>query len=222
MKILLTNDDGINSEKLLYTKSVLEQYGEVFLVAPTIQQSAKSMSLTIGGTTYKKIDDKTYSVDGSPVDCVKFAIAVLGLEPDLIVSGTNDGYNIGIDTLYSGTVGAVKQAQYYGFKTIAFSADRRGNVMLEKELKKTLDYIFEKDLLSVEYTLNVNFPREKFVDSNGIRETYVHYQKFTYQPELLEDRFIPNRQYVFGQELPKDSDAFAYKEGFTSISKIKI
>lgn len=222
MKILLTNDDGITSEKLLYTKEILEKFGTVYVVAPRTQMSAKSMSLTIGGSTFEKFDEFTYAVDGTPVDCVKFAHAVLRLNPDLVVSGTNNGYNIGIDTLYSGTVGAVKQAQYYGYETIALSADRKGNSLMEQELEKSINYIFDNKLLSKEHTLNVNFPREKFEKSNGIIETTVYYQQFSYEPEIVGNRFIPNRRYVFGQDLPLNTDARAYKEGYTSISKIKI
>lgn len=222
MNILLTNDDGIDSEKLLYTKSVLDKFGTVYVVAPSMQQSAKSMSLTIGGNTFEKRDDFTYAVDGTPVDCVRFAHAGLKLNPDLVVSGTNHGYNIGIDISYSGTVGACKQAQYYGYKTIALSADRKGNKILEDELERTLKYIFDKELPSSSYTLNVNFPREKFIQTNGIKETEVFQQEFEYIPTFEGNKFIPNRQYVMGQDLPENSDARAYKEGFTSISKVYI
>lgn len=222
MIILLTNDDGIHSEKIEYTKKILEKFGTVYRVAPKEQMSAKSMSLTIGGYEFEKIDEYNYAIHGTPVDCVGFAYYGLGLKPDLVVSGTNNGYNIGIDTKYSGTVGATLQAQYFGFKTLALSADRRGNNILEEELEKTIQYILDNDLLSVEYTLNVNFPREKFVHSKGIRHTEVYYQVFDFKPEIIGSRIAPNRQYVMGQYLPENSDALAYKEGYTSISKIKV
>lgn len=222
MIILLTNDDGIKSEKLQYTKSILQKFGTVYTVAPAVEQSAKSMALTIGGFDFKKIDEFNYAVEGTPVDCVNFAYAGLNLKPDLVVSGTNDGYNIGIDVNYSGTVGACKQAQYFGFNTIAFSADKKGNTILKQELEKTLQYILDNDMYSTEYTLNVNFPREKFVKSKGLKETTVYKQLFEYNPVIERNRFKPYRQYVFGQTLPENSDALAYKEGYTSISKITI
>ena len=134
MVILLTNDDGIGSEKIEYTKEVLEKFGTVYRVAPKEQMSAKSMSLSIGGFEFEKLDDFNYAVHGTPVDCVGFAYYGLGLKPDVVVSGTNNGYNIGIDTRYSGTVGATLQAQYFGFKSLALSADRKGNSILEQEL----------------------------------------------------------------------------------------
>jgi len=222
MLILLTNDDGIHSEKIEYTKKILENYGTVYRIAPKEQMSAKSMSLTIGGFEFEKIDDYNYAIDGTPVDCVNFAYAGLGLMPDLVVSGTNNGYNIGIDTRYSGTVAAALQAQYYGFKSLALSADRKGNSILEEDLNKTLKHIFEKDLLSMDYTLNVNFAREKFIHSKGIKYTDVYYQVFEYSPEIVRNKLLTNRRFVMGQHLPEDSDALAYKEGYTSISKIKV
>ena len=65
-----------------------QKYGEVITVAPSQEQSAKSMSLTYGGTTYTKYDDFTYSVDGTPADSVIFALVALDLKPDILVSGT--------------------------------------------------------------------------------------------------------------------------------------
>lgn len=222
MLILLTNDDGIHSKKIEFTKRVLEKFGTVYRVAPKEQMSAKSMSLTIGGFDFEKIDDYNYAIEGTPVDCVCFAYAGLNLKPDLVVSGTNNGYNIGIDTRYSGTVAAALQAQYFGFKSLALSADRLGNNILEEELETTLQYIFEKHLLSDAYTLNVNFAREKFTHSKGIKHTEVYYQVFEYAPEFDNNRFKPHRKFVMGQHLPENSDALAYKEGYTSISKIKV
>jgi len=222
MLILLTNDDGIHSEKIEITKKVLEKFGTVYRVAPKEQMSAKSMSLTIGGFDFEKIDEHNYAIHGTPVDCVNFAYAGLGLMPDLVVSGTNNGYNIGIDTRYSGTIGAALQAQYYGFKSLALSADRRGNSILEEDLEKTIQYIMDKDLLSINHSLNVNFAREKFIKSKGIKHTDVYYQVFEYQPEIIDNRLMPNRRFVMGQHLPEESDALAYKEGYTSISKIKV
>lgn len=222
MLILLTNDDGIHSEKIEYTKNVLKKFGTVYTVAPKVQMSAKSMSLTIGGFQFEKIDELNYAVHGTPVDCVNFAYAGLKLTPDLVVSGTNNGYNIGIDTRYSGTVAAALQAQYFGFKSIALSADRRGNTILQEDLEKTLQYIFDNELLSSQYSLNVNFAREKFEHSKGLRHTEVYYQVFEYLPEVEDDMFRPNRKFVMGQHLPENSDALSYKEGYTSISKIKV
>lgn len=222
MIILLTNDDGIDSFKLQYAKDVLSKYGTVYTVAPTFEQSAKGMALTIGGFNYTKIDDYTFSVDGTPVDCVNFALGGLSLRPDFIFSGVNNGYNLGFDIKYSGTVGACFQGQYFGVKTVAVSSDYKGSKVLEKELEKTMDYVIENGLLSVEYSLNINFPTEKEIESKGIMFTDPHYRKYEYRPEITENKYIPNRQRIKGEELPLNSDSYAIRHGFTSISKLKI
>ncbi len=222
MKILLTNDDGINSEKIAITRNILKEYGDVYTVAPSVEMSAKSMSLTIGGFTFKEIDEYNYAIDGTPVDCVNFGYGYFDFDFDLVVSGTNNGYNLGIDIRYSGTAGATFQAQYFGLKSLALSADNKGNKILESELKKTLDYIFSNNLLSNTHTVNVNFPREKFLVSKGIRETIVHHQVYGYRPEIVGNKYKPHRKYITDTDLPDNSDLKAYFEGYTSISKIKI
>ena len=177
MIILLTNDDGINSNKIQYAKKILEKYGTVYTVAPLVEQSAKGMALTIGGFYYNKIDEFNYSIEGTPVDCINFSLGGLNLRPDLVVSGVNDGYNLGFDTKYSGTLGACFQAQYLGFKTIAFSSDNKGIIMVESEFEKSLQYILDNNLLSKEYTLNVNFPKESLEKSNGILHTNLFFSQ---------------------------------------------
>lgn len=221
MIIVLTNDDGIESKKIKYAKKILSKYGTVYTIAPKTEQSAKGMSLTIGGFDYDRIDEYNYSIEGTPVDCVDFALGGLKLKPDFLFSGVNDGYNLGFDIKYSGTVGACLQAQYLGFKSIAVSSEQKGCIVLENELEKTLDYIMENDLLSEEYTLNVNFPREKDIKSKGIKFTVPYNRRYKYDPKITENRYEPNRELVWGEELPEKSDGCAIKHGYTSISKLK-
>jgi 5'-nucleotidase len=222
MIILLTNDDGIESSKLHFTKEVLQQYGTVYTIAPRVEQSGKSMALSIGGFHVEQLDEFTYIVDGTPVDCVNYAFAGLNLQPDLVVSGTNNGYNLGIDTRYSGTVGATLQAQYHGWKSIAFSSEKGTDTILKEELKPTLDHIFKHDMASPDYSLNVNFPRDKFGQSKGILEVTIHYHVFQYFPNQEGTFFHPNRTYIHEGNLPLDTDTWAYAHGYTSISKIKL
>ena len=221
MIIVLTNDDGIGSSKLNYAKEILSKFGTVYTVAPAAEQSAKGMSLTIGGFNYNKIDEYNYSVLGTPVDCVNFALGGLELRPDFLFSGVNNGYNLGFDIKYSGTVGACYQAQYFGFKTMAVSTDYKGSTILEKELEKTLKYIFDNDLLSSNYTLNVNFPPEKALESKGIKLTEPFYRKYEYKPRMTENKYEPNRKLIWDEDLPENSDGFAIRHGYTSISKLK-
>lgn len=221
MIFLLTNDDGFDSKKIKYTKEILQKFGTVYTVAPKTEQSAKSMSLTIGGFDFEKVDEFNYKVEGTPVDCINFAFGGLNIRPDITVSGTNDGYNIGIDTRYSGTVGACLQAQYFGCPTIAFSADKAGELILKQELEKTLRYMLDNKLPSKDYTLNVNFPRDSFETSKGILLSDLHHFQFTYSPVIKGNRFEPHRSYIEDVNLIKGTDTWAYVKGYTSITKIK-
>ena len=220
MIILLTNDDGIHSEKLIFARNILMKYGTVFTVAPSIEQSAKGMALTIGGFKYEKIDEFNYSIEGTPVDCVNFSLGGLRLMPDLVVSGINNGYNLGFDTKYSGTLGACFQAQYFGYKTIAFSSNNKGMKMIKNEFENSLEYILNNNLLSGDYTLNVNFPKETVLKSKGILHTNLFYQKYEYKPEMINNKYMPNRRIVRTDNLPKDSDAYAIRNGYVSITKL--
>ena len=139
-----------------------------------------------------------------------------------MVSGINDGYNLGFDTKYSGTLGACFQAQYFGFKTIAFSSDNKGMKMVKKEFEKVLKYIIDNNLQSREFTLNVNFPKESLDTSKGILHTELFYQEYEYSPEMIKNKYMPNRKIVKKESLPEDSDAYAYRKGYTSISKLYI
>ncbi|GAB4192616.1 MAG: 5'/3'-nucleotidase SurE [Phycisphaeraceae bacterium] len=138
MRILLTNDDGIDAPGLRALYSAVSGLGEVHVVAPEKVQSATSHAITLHrrirvarfprpGTDSNDGYHGT-SVDARPADCVKLAIAHLVPKPiDLVISGINAGANIGVNVLYSGTVGAAREAAFMGLRSIAISqhiADR--------------------------------------------------------------------------------------------------
>jgi len=109
-RILISNDDGINSEGLHKLHEILKTLGEVYVVAPDRDQSAVSHSLTLyRPLRLDKISDFVYTVDGTPTDCVNLAIngILRDKKPDLVVSGINKGENLGDDITYSGTVSEV-------------------------------------------------------------------------------------------------------------------
>ena len=124
MKILITNDDGIEAEGLKHLVNWARKLGEVSVFAPKTQQSATSQSIEIHGTFEVKKSSmfegiEAYSVDSTPADCVR--IAVLGMKKkfDLVLSGINNGPNVGGDIRYSGTVGACFEANMQGIKAMA-------------------------------------------------------------------------------------------------------
>ncbi len=221
MKILLVNDDGIFSERLQYAYEVLKGYGDIVVVAPKNEQSGKSASITIGALEHRSLENNQYYVIGTPADCVTFALFGLGFKPDIVISGINRGYNIGIDTLYSGTVGAALHANYHGYKAVAFSGDYSGMKNIERYFKETLDYIFNRDLLSKEYILNINLPKDIFKDSKGFKHTQVTYLKTILEGTIKGSEFISFRK-VLTADVPENSDVFAFKNGYISISKIAL
>ena len=124
MKILLTNDDGINAEGLATAIAVAEARGKFLAVAPFTEQSGKSHSITKDEPLrLRKIRKHVYALGGTPADCVKFALHELlaGTSPDLVISGINHGANLGQDTIYSGTVAAAIEAAMNNLPAIALS-----------------------------------------------------------------------------------------------------
>jgi 5'-nucleotidase len=129
-KILVTNDDGIHSQGIIELAEALEALGHVTVVAPAHEMSAASHSLTLTRPLrIEKIDDRHFSVDGTPTDCVTLAMSHIlkDAPPDLVVSGINKGGNLGDDVSYSGTVAGALEASIYGLPGIAVSLVQRTN-----------------------------------------------------------------------------------------------
>ena len=128
MRILLVNDDGYKADGINALDKILSECGhEIYMVAPSVEQSGKSHSMTLNEPGHiHRFADKHYNVDGTPVDCMIYSLksTLLDKKPDLIVSGINHGYNQSTDIVYSGTCGAARQAVMYGYKAIAISADK--------------------------------------------------------------------------------------------------
>lgn len=125
MKILLTNDDGIEAPLLHAVYDVIKDLGEVHVVAPARVQSATSHAITLhrpmAVTPYTCDRFEGHAVDGRPADCVKLALAQIVGPVDLVISGMNHGANVGINVHYSGTVGAAREAAFQGVPAIALS-----------------------------------------------------------------------------------------------------
>src|SRR5690349_24650044 len=122
-RILVTNDDGYRSEGILALAEALKPLGSVTIVAPTEEASAIGHALTLRHPLrLEKIAEHTFSVDGTPTDCVNIAIAQVFKElPDFVISGINKGWNLGDDVTYSGTVAGALEAALLGIPSIAVS-----------------------------------------------------------------------------------------------------
>lgn len=121
--ILLTNDDGIHSIGLVALRDALAKLGQCIIVAPDRDNSAISHALTMNRPLkVSKLEEDSYSVDGTPTDCVALGVKkILTSPPDLLVSGINLGPNLGDDISYSGTVSAAIEGTMYGIPSIAMS-----------------------------------------------------------------------------------------------------
>ncbi len=220
MKILLVNDDGYHSERLHYTKEVLSDYGDVWVVAPDKEYSGSSMAITPGPIPYEKINDREYIINGTPCDCVSFGIFGLNLKPDLVVSGVNYGLNLGTDYMYSGTVNAAMQATHFGYQAVAFSSHYGGDESMKAYLKPTLQHLFDREFLSHLYTISVNFPKDTIEKYKGIRHTTPYDRPIRLIGELKEDRFVYKRDFERFPSIPKDCDVAHLKDGKTTIIRI--
>lgn len=215
MKILLTNDDGYNSEGILLLKEKLQKYGEVTIVAPFEHMSAKSASITLmKWVKVDKIDEHTYAVHGTPTDCTSYALSELGEDFDLVVSGCNNGPNLSYDVLLSGTVGACFGAAVHRIKTVAFSSPFDDFSCCKEHFEEVLEYILNNNLLSKDYILNVNFPRGEY---KGIAIGQLYYRHDRYYNDTKDDTYYALRDIENFENMPKDADCRQVKEGLISI-----
>lgn len=166
MRILVTNDDGVNSPGILALAAALESLGKVTIVAPCDQQSAIAHSITIyQPLTVTQIQNgrkmPIYAVDGTPADCVKLAVGeILKERPHLVISGINHGGNVGINVIYSGTVAGAMEGSILGIPAIAVSLDTHEEARFAGYAQLTARWIeaHAKTLLREPIAYNVNIP----------------------------------------------------------------
>ena len=166
MKILISNDDGYQAPGIVALHAALSALDgvEVEVVAPEHNNSAKSNALTLHAPLYvQRASNGFRYVNGTPADCVHIAMTgLLGYRPDLVVSGINNGANMGDDTIYSGTVGAAMEGYLFGVPAIAFSQVERDWLELESAAHKAREIVqqmLHQQLIGVSpWLLNVNIP----------------------------------------------------------------
>ena len=175
MRILLSNDDGYFAPGLAALVEALGGLGEVVVVAPEQNRSGASNSLTLDRPLYlKKAASGFYFVNGTPTDCVHLAVTgMLDDLPDIIVSGINNGANMGDDTIYSGTVAAATEGYLLGIPSIAISLTNfEGNNYATAGLvARELVERFIRDPIRQPVLLNVNVPDIPYAELNGMEVT---------------------------------------------------
>lgn len=163
MRILLTNDDGIDAPGLHALRRAIDSLGEVHVIAPALVQSATSHAVTFHRPISVEKRDAGYAVSGRPADCVKLGIHALIDGPvDLVISGMNSGANVGINVLYSGTVGAAREATFNGIPGIAVSLhherwDHDHWDRAAQHARRAIDAVLE-DPLDGNTVTNINVP----------------------------------------------------------------
>lgn len=167
MKILISNDDGYLAPGIVALADALSAMAEIVVIAPDSNRSGSSNSLTLDRPlSLFKASNGFYFVNGTPSDCVHLALTgVLSYKPDLVVSGINQGQNMGDDTLYSGTVAAATEGYLFGVPSIAFSQVEKGWKHLDAAARAARDIVLRRfDSLQKPYLLNVNIPNVAYED----------------------------------------------------------
>lgn len=164
MKILVCNDDGYQAPGIVAMVAALERLGEVEVIAPELNNSAKSNALTLATPLSVRTASNGFRyVNGTPADCVHIALTgLLDYRPDLVVSGINNGANMGDDTIYSGTVGAAMEGFLMGIPAIAFSQVEKGWAHLDSAAQvvaQLVQGLSRAEMIGAQpWLLNVNIP----------------------------------------------------------------
>ena len=232
MNILITNDDGIRADGIIELAKELAKTHNIYVVAPDTQRSATGHAITIHNpimVNKEYIDDNisAYSISGTPADCVKIGVEALFKEVniDMVLSGINNGPNLGTDVIYSGTVSAAIEGFVQNKPSIAFSLNEF-NVSKEvysqvsKHASKIVNDIKDKLNILNDCILNVNG------EVKGTKITRLGERKYE---NVLEERVSPHGKRYFwigGKvkelEQENDSDIIAIEEGYITITPVNI
>ena len=235
--ILVTNDDGITAPGIRSLIKMMNEIGEVFVVAPDSPQSGMGHAITVDSALFcekVKIDDgpqcdREWACSGTPVDCVKLAITkILPRKPDLCVSGINHGSNSSINVIYSGTMSAAVEAGVEGIPAIGFSLSdfsystnfEAAGEYIKEIVRKSIDKKLQKGMV-----LNVNIPKLPKEELKGIR--ICRQAKAVWQEEYDERKDPRGRTYYWltgkfvNLDSGDDTDERALEEGYISIVPIQ-
>ena len=229
MKILISNDDGVLAPGIRALANELSTIADIEVMAPDRNRSGASNSLTLSRPLrVRQLDSGYYSVEGTPTDCVHLALTGFLDKPiDIVVSGINDGANLGDDILYSGTVAAAMEGRNLGFPAIAISMV--GDIIQHYEtaavIAKQLVLQLQRNPLPLKTILNVNVPDMPFDKIKGIEITRLGTR---HRAEPIVKEYDPRGQVIYwvGPSGPQDdagpgTDFFAVSRGFVSITPLQ-
>ena len=229
MKILLTNDDGINAEGIQNLYQKLKAKFETYIIAPDRERSACSNIFTMRDeVSLKKTQPNIYSVNGYPADCVSIGLhSKLIPEVDLVISGINHGPNLGDDVHFSGTVAAARTAYIFGKPGIAFSADtfHRPSVYFDQMSDFLCDFIDKNFPFNGQY-LNINYPDLPSDRVKGIKYTYLskrfYRDSYTIRQIDSDDECVLMLNGNIDTRDDRDSDSDVLNKGFISVTPLTI
>jgi len=232
MKILLTNDDGIDSPGLKAMEKKLSELYEVMVVAPAEERSGFSNSLTIHKSVkIKKISKNHYSCSGTPADCVHRTLhkIINGFVPDIVVSGINLGPNLGTDIVYSGTAAAARQAAIMGVPGVAVSVTAFCEPFY---FENAADFITENIISffkawNSDHFINVNVP--SIPTPAGNFEVMITKPSKRFYDEKLSHLIEPDESLDISYNIIKilhdnknDTDSYAVENNMISVSPVYI
>ncbi|MCZ6560862.1 MAG: 5'/3'-nucleotidase SurE [Gammaproteobacteria bacterium] len=230
MKILLSNDDGYLAPGLRCLAEAISDLAEITIVAPDRNRSGASNSLTLDmPLRVHRAEPNVYYVEGTPTDCVHLAITgLLDTEPDMVISGINDGPNLGDDVLYSGTVAAAMEGRFLGLPTMALSLVSGNNRLFETAGRVARDMLIRltENPLPADTILNINVP-----DSNyeKISSSVVTRLGHRFRAEPVVRSKDPKGKEIFwigapgsGQDAGPGTDFHAVAQGQVSITPLQV
>ncbi|MCB4764029.1 MAG: 5'/3'-nucleotidase SurE [Sulfurovum sp.] len=241
-EILITNDDGFESQGLVALRHALEPLGNVTVVAPTTEKSACGHSLTLTRPLhFVQLEEHFFKLDdGTPSDCIFLALNKIysNKKPDLVVSGINIGSNMGEDITYSGTASAAMEAVLQNIPSIAISQvytesgksiDKLGYTLAQESIATLVEKIFLGDFpLPPRKFLNINIPPIPKTQCKGFKVTragnrlYAHNAQVHHNPRGKEYYWIGLPELGWLDTKGYTTDFEAINDGYVSITPIQL
>ncbi len=230
MKILVSNDDGYSAAGIEALAEALAPHAEITVVAPEVNHSGASNSLTLNRPlSVRQARNGYFVVNGTPSDCVHIALTgLLDFKPDLVVSGINNGANMGDDTIYSGTVAAAVEGHLFGIPSMAFSLTDKGWPHLEDAAQWSRDLVlrFMRNPLPSNFLLNVNLPPLPASQIKGVQTTRLG-KRHASQPVIPALNPHGDTVYWIGaaghaQDESSGTDFYAVANGLISVTPLRM
>ncbi|USD65674.1 5'/3'-nucleotidase SurE [Vibrio sp. SCSIO 43136] len=229
LKILISNDDGVNALGIAQLAEELSKIAQVIVVAPDRNRSGASNSLTLEQPLrVTQVGDLRYSVQGTPTDCVHFALNELLKDdmPDLVLSGINHGANLGDDVLYSGTVAAAMEGHFLGVPSIAISLVGKNHFATAAKIARQLVERHLVEPIPTNRLLNVNVPD---VEYDALVGTQVTRLGARHHAEDMIKQADPRGHIIYWlgppgaeQDAGEGTDFFAVEHSYVSVTPLQV